>query len=276
MKIKKNINNNVSLCIDNKGRELIAFGKGIGFIKPPYEVPLDKIERTFYNIKETDLDLIASISTDVLEAAINITDSVERNLNITLMPSAALALADHIEFAIQRKRQHIVLELPVQEDIRQLYPDEVKEAYKALDIIKEYTGVRLRKDEAITIALHFISNRIEKTFDTDVNINKILKKITDIIEQTFTLRIDKESFDYSRFITHVNYLMKRVVKGAQSDSDNKEMFESMKKQYPLSYECVREINMVFLEELDRSLNDEELLYLMIHINRSCSRELVDK
>lgn len=276
MKIKKNINNNVSLCIDNKGRELIAFGKGIGFIKPPYEVPLDKIERTFYNIKETDLDLIASISTDVLEAAINITDSVERNLNITLMPSAALALADHIEFAIQRKRQHIVLALPVQEDIRQLYPDEVKEAYKALDIIKEYTGVRLRKDEAITIALHFISNRIEKTFDTDVNINKILKKITDIIEQTFTLRIDKESFDYSRFITHVNYLMKRVVKGAQSDSDNKEMFESMKKQYPLSYECVREINMVFLEELDRSLNDEELLYLMIHINRSCSRELVDK
>ena len=276
MKIKKNINNNVSLCIDNKGRELIAFGKGIGFIKPPYEVPLDKIERTFYNIKETDLDLIASISTDVLEAAINITDSVERNLNITLMPSAALALADHIEFAIQRKRQHIVLALPVQEDIRQLYPDEVKEAYKALDIIKEYTGVRLRKDEAITIALHFISNRIEKTFDTDVNINKILKKITDIIEQTFTLRIDKESFDYSRFITHVNYLMKRVVKGAQSDSDNKEMFESMKKQYPLSYECVREINIVFLEELDRSLNDEELLYLMIHINRSCSRELVDK
>lgn len=276
MKIKKNINNNVSLCIDNKGRELIAFGKGIGFIKPPYEVPLYKIERTFYNIKETDLDLIASISTDVLEAAINITDSVERNLNITLMPSAALALADHIEFAIQRKRQHIVLALPVQEDIRQLYPDEVKEAYKALDIIKEYTGVRLRKDEAITIALHFISNRIEKTFDTDVNINKILKKITDIIEQTFTLRIDKESFDYSRFITHVNYLMKRVVKGTQSDSDNKEMFESMKKQYPLSYECVREINMVFLEELDRSLNDEELLYLMIHINRSCSRELVDK
>lgn len=39
MKVVKNIHNNISLCIDSKGNEVVAFGKGIGFMKPPYEVP---------------------------------------------------------------------------------------------------------------------------------------------------------------------------------------------------------------------------------------------
>ena len=31
MKVIKKINNNVALCLDGNQRELIAFGKGIGF-----------------------------------------------------------------------------------------------------------------------------------------------------------------------------------------------------------------------------------------------------
>ena len=31
MKVIKSINNNVSHCVDSKGREVVAFGKGIGF-----------------------------------------------------------------------------------------------------------------------------------------------------------------------------------------------------------------------------------------------------
>ena len=49
MVVVKNINNNVSLCLDGNGKEVIVFGKGVGFLKPPSEVPLGKIERTFYN-----------------------------------------------------------------------------------------------------------------------------------------------------------------------------------------------------------------------------------
>lgn len=45
MKVIKNINNNVSLCLDSKNNEVIAFGKGIGFTKPPYEIPLSEMIR---------------------------------------------------------------------------------------------------------------------------------------------------------------------------------------------------------------------------------------
>ena len=43
MKVIKNINNNISLCLDSRNNEVVAFGKGIGFTKPPYDVPLSKI-----------------------------------------------------------------------------------------------------------------------------------------------------------------------------------------------------------------------------------------
>ena len=37
MKVIKNINNNISLCLDSRNNEVVAFGKGIGIPKPPYE-----------------------------------------------------------------------------------------------------------------------------------------------------------------------------------------------------------------------------------------------
>ncbi len=46
MKVIKNINNNCAVCQDSTGREVVAFGKGIGFKKPPYEIKLSQIERT--------------------------------------------------------------------------------------------------------------------------------------------------------------------------------------------------------------------------------------
>ena len=45
MKVIKNINNNVAICVDDNGHEVVAMGKGIGFSKPPYEVDLSKITK---------------------------------------------------------------------------------------------------------------------------------------------------------------------------------------------------------------------------------------
>ena len=48
MEVYKKINNNVALARDAKGRELVVFGKGIGFASMPYELTdLSCIQRTF-------------------------------------------------------------------------------------------------------------------------------------------------------------------------------------------------------------------------------------
>lgn len=51
MRVVKKVNNNVAVCIDSNGKELIAFGRGIGFPKTPYELDdLSKIDMTFYKL----------------------------------------------------------------------------------------------------------------------------------------------------------------------------------------------------------------------------------
>ncbi len=272
MKVVKNINNNVSLCIDKKGRECIAFGKGIGFIKPPYEVPLSQIERTFYSNNLIDYEGIKNVPEQIIRLAIHIVDEAERNLHVTFMSTTALALADHIYFAIQRMHQHMSLKLPLREDMKQLYANELSEAYKALDLIEKDIGVKLSKDEAPTIALHFINNRVGEENTCDILSKKMMKECIAIIEKEYSFSINKESFNYSRFVTHLDFLVRRTTKNDQISSVNVSMFEALRKEYPSAYTCVLKISEKFKENLKKSLSDEEKMYLMLHINRLCIRE----
>lgn len=60
MEVYKKINNNVALARDAKGRELVVFGKGIGFASMPYELTdLSRIQRTFYDVKRSILHFSA-------------------------------------------------------------------------------------------------------------------------------------------------------------------------------------------------------------------------
>lgn len=62
MEVYKKINNNVALARDAKGRELVVFGKGIGFASMPYELTdLSCIQRTFYDVNEKYFALLRDV-----------------------------------------------------------------------------------------------------------------------------------------------------------------------------------------------------------------------
>ena len=68
MIVKKKINNNAAICIDSNQRELVAFGKGIGFPPTPYELTdLRKVERTFYNVSPQYVSLLNDIPYDIVQ-----------------------------------------------------------------------------------------------------------------------------------------------------------------------------------------------------------------
>lgn len=271
MKVIKNINNNVSLCIDSKGREVVAFGKGIGFISPPYEIPLEKIDRTFYSHNISDYSVLEEIPVNVIEVSIKIVEELEKSLNVTMLSSAALSIADHINFAIKRNVENVKMEMPIQEDLKLLYPKEILYAEKALKTIKEYTGYDLPTQEVGTLALHFINSQIKKYSDCSIDSEELVHQIRSILEKVYKIKIDVNSFNYSRFVTHMDYLIKRIIKNEQIDSDNEKMYDEIKKRFEKAYECTLLIEQVFDEKLQRKLNKEERLYLMLHINRMCTR-----
>ena len=271
MKVIKNINNNIAHCVDSKGREVVVFGKGIGFYKSGEDIPLNEINRTFYNIKDTDYGVIRQIPTVVINTAIYIIDYAADKLSLTFPSSSAIALADHLQFAIERQDQSIYLPQPLLSDIAQLYPEEMNTALDSLKIIERMTGEKLPRQEAGTIAMHFINDAIKNDsthiFDTYVLIDEIAL----IIEEQFGMKLEKESFNYSRFVTHLDYLIRRLLNKEQIKTRNEMISEEMRNNYPDSYVCAEKIREYLKEKLHEDINDEEILYLVIHINRLLSR-----
>lgn len=271
MKVIKSINNNVSHCLDSKGREVIAFGKGIGFFKSGEEIPLKQINRTFYNIKDTDYGVIKTIPVVIINTAIYIIDYVSDKLSIDFPSSSAMTLADHLQFAIERKDKNIYLPQPLIQDLIQLYPEEMNAAYEALDIIKRATGVALPRVEAGTLAMHFINDRIQPASEEKVDSVTFIEQATDIIEKRFNVKVDRQNFNYSRFVTHLDYLIRRLLNNEEIISRNKELFDQVKSQYPDSVECAYLIDELMKQTYGYQLNEEEILYLAVHINRMISR-----
>lgn len=92
MKILKRINNNTVICVNAKGRELVAIGRGIGFPNGPDEATLDKIERTFYGVDSRYLALLDEIDPQVMEFSAQIADIARSNISRELSAKRAFML----------------------------------------------------------------------------------------------------------------------------------------------------------------------------------------
>lgn len=266
MKVIKNINNNISLCLDSRNNEVVAFGKGIGFTKPPYDVPLSKIDRTFYDVDEEQLAVLNRIPENVLEAAAEIVDLANEKMDNQFRENVVFTLADHIDFSVQRYRKNINIKLPLFYEVRQLYPKESEIGKQALNILKK----------RLDIALHFVNYKAQAETTPDIDYGSIIEQATGIIEQELQVTVDRDSFNYYRFVTHMHYMMKRTLDDAMIDTQNRDIFESMKKEYPSIYSCSVKVAALIEQQLKKSLSEEEILYLILHINRLCAREDCDR
>ena len=250
----------------------MAFGKGLGFIKPPYEIDLKKVERTFYNLNPNFINMIQDISVEAFEIADKVMNYASIVLDCELNANLVFTLADHLNFAIKRHEQGVNLKLPIVTDIEQLFEQEIDVGRYALTLIQDRLQISLPKVEAAYIALNIINsefNNMRK--DGDIN-DKIIQDITVLIERNFNIKIDIESFSYSRFVSHMYYLLKREKKNHRIKSDNKRLYQSLVDTYPKTYQCLLQIKNYFNTACDWNLADEECLYLMLHINRLYARE----
>jgi len=73
-------------------------------------------------------------------------------------------------------------------------------------------------------------------------------------------------------VTHLQYLLKRQDQGVFIKSDNKQLYEDLVKQFPKTSDCVEKIAQFLQERMGFELEKEEKLYLILHVNRLCSRE----
>lgn len=263
--------------MDKEGKELIAYGKGIGFPKVPYELTdLNQIDRTFYDIDDKYLDLLQELPEKVLDFAAKLVDIAHNELQYELNPNLVMTLADHIHFCIQRARKKIVVQMPLICEIEQSFPKEAKIGKYAVRQMERRFGVQLNENEASGISISFANARNSAEKKADMSIQKwfheALEDTISIVEDTVGILIERESFNFARYSSHLMYLLKRIDSNQTLDTDNGIMYQSIREEFPEIAECIDKIEAYFEKRFDIQLSKEEKMYLMLHINRICVRE----
>lgn len=274
MKVAKRINNNAVMCVDSKGRSVVAFGKGIAFAidKETGDLPLAAIERTFYNVDEHYLALLEELTPSVLAVSADIIEAADFELPYELSHNAVLALADHITFAIQRAKKGINIQMPLAYDVAQMYPVEYKIGEYAVQQISRKLTVDLPKNEAVGIAMALLNASLTPE-DSDASAiqasrdNAIIDSVTKIIEDEFGIAVDRDGFEYARFATHIHYLLGRIRKGEPMNIEGSELYGVVRAQSERAAECLDKAVALIRDEFDEEITDSEKLYVLMHIMR---------
>lgn len=267
MRVVKNINNNVSLCLDAQGHEVIVFGKGVGFVKPPHQIALKEIERTFYDLDLNYLEIISTLSFQALTLAGQIVNYANSLTNQVYAANLVISLADHIDFALKREREEINLKLPLYYDLKTFYPTELKIGRYALKLINAQFYVNLPSSEAAIIALHLIDYQNGNS-SVPLKHESVIDQCCRIIETALHFEINRNDFSYARFVTHMYFLLNRLAEKQDLHIGNDTLFKTMIREYPEIHQCACQI----AAELALPLGDDEIVYLMIHINRLLARQ----
>lgn len=269
MQVIKKVNNNAAICLDSSNRELVAFGNGIGFPKVPYELEdLSVIKHTYYDVDARYIGLLSELPEEVIEVSSHIVEIARNTLAQNLNGNVVFTLADHLAFAIERTKQQINIKNPLAYDLRHLYPKEIAVGKQALQLVEKTLGVVLSESEATSVALHLINaeNGLGEMDDT-VKTTNIVNEITQIIQDFFQMELDDAGLAFSRFVVHLHYLIIRTQNQEPLEKANESLYEFTKQKYPKTYQCLLKIKAYIETSCSMVLNQDEDLYLMIHLNR---------
>lgn len=269
MIIEKVMNNNCVLASMND-QEVIISGPGVGYNKKSgMPVPQHPANRTFY-VRNEEKDklykLIERVDIDYVFISEKIIRYAEMNLDKKLNPSLLLILADHISNAVSRIASGIQITNIFRDEIRMLYQTEYAISRDALSIINEQFNVQLPDDEIGFIALHILNN-YENTSDYEsVRILELSQKITDMIENVYGRKADRNAFNYSRFMIHLKYFASRVLCNEKpEDKDIGDIYEHFLEQDLTLQHSIIEIEKYLNSTFRYELVREEKLYLSIRI-----------
>lgn len=271
MQIIKVINNNVISSEDDKGKEIIVMGKGIGFGKKAgEEIDETKIEKVFSLPDESTsqfMQVVKDMSYEYIRTAELVIAYARETLGYHLSKNIYVTLTDHLGYAIERKRQGIVVANELSWEMKKFYNAEFQVGLKALDIVKQELDVELPEDEAGFIAMHLVNAQMGGQMNQSRNMPAMIKDILNIVRYTFQVELDEKSLSYERFVTHLRFFVQRVISREDSERNDEEFDQLIADRFPRSYECAQKIKSYMKKKLDYEVSDVEISYLAVHIHR---------
>lgn len=277
MVISKILNNNSAVVLDHDHQEVVVIGKGIAYRKKPGDqINPAAIDKKFclssQKLNTQFQDVIVNLPIEEIAIVSKIIKMARLTLSRKISDSIYISLSDHIHFALRNHEKGIFVKNNLMFDIIRFYPAEYEIGSKGLEIIQQETGVQLPNDEAGFIALHIVNAQTENGIGTGQieRSTKIIEEILDIVMNYFDTAIKEDSLTYYRFVNHLRYFSQRVVSNNifTQDAKDEELLQLMKQTYKDSYLCAMNIKGFIKGKYSVDIGEEELLYLVIHIQRA--------
>lgn len=273
--VKKTLNNNVLIALNQGQEEVVLIGKGIGFhYKKSNVVSEDAIDKLFILQDKQEQahykELLPTIDNHTLEAIITSTELISRKANAILNEHIHVALTDHLVFAINRLSRGLSVKNPFLSETKALYPFEYEIAAEVVDYINQKMDILLPEGEVGFIALHVHSAIVNKDISDINKYSQLVKLMVETIEDRLNITIDKDGVDYIRLIRHIRYTIERVINDERLEEPGK-IAELLKTEYPECYNLSWKLIKIMQQTLKKSVYDAESVYLTLHLERLYSK-----
>lgn len=270
MRVVKILNSSVILAKNKKNSEVVLMGKGIGYKHKVGDIiPSQEIEKVYMlDSKRSNIEAIERTTSQYLEIASEIYQIAESKLSMKLDKNLIIILADHLTFAIYRFNNNLIFENKLLWEIQKYYHKEYEIGIEAVKLLDKELGIHIDKAEAANIAFHIV-NAENEVYNNEYayKTTKFVNDILTIIKYHYKLNFDESSLDYIRFITHLKFFMQRVIDNTLNDSCDLFIYNQIVEKYADDFICVEKIANYIEETLKIVINEDEKVYLLIHINR---------
>lgn len=269
--IKKSLNNSM-LLVDNDQREMILFGKGIGFgAKPGTHIDLAQVEKVFLPLSDLKSRHFLSL-TDTIPAALfdishDILTLARSQCGDRLNSVLLFTLAEHLHFAVERSRSGQLIHNKLSWEVKRYYPQEYGVGLLARAQVNDKFDVELPEDEAVNIAFHLINASSQDDDSSAHQQVELVNRIAEIVRYKLGKVIDTQSVNYMRFITHLRYFAERVLAGKIALSETEDFYQELMRHRPDAMTVAWVIRDYVQDKYQLTLPKDELTWLSIHISR---------
>ncbi|MCM3132657.1 PRD domain-containing protein [Paenibacillus polysaccharolyticus] len=277
MRVVKVLNTSIVLAKRNDNKEVIAMGKGIGFRSRPGDIINEnEIEKVYVVENEGMSSDMTALMRETPEEYLILADEIisyaKQVLSRDLSENLYFSLTDHLHMAANRFKSNITIQNRMLWEVQKFYPQEFLIGKQALKFIKDKLGLDLPEEEAANIAFHLVNaQQTEQNMSQVMMMTTTVKDILNIIRIHYGIELDTSSINYSRFLTHLQFFVQRLLENTMLESKDDELLERISSKYPEESNCVSKINNYIGAKFERFMSNEERLYLIIHISRVMDR-----
>ncbi|WP_077301932.1 glucose PTS transporter transcription antiterminator GlcT [Virgibacillus pantothenticus] len=269
--VKKTLNNNVLIALDDQEKEVVLIGSGIGFhYKKKDIIHKSEIEKLFVLRDEQEQEqykqLLPRVDETLLHSIIAVIDMIRKRSDVMLNESVHVALTDHIVFAYNRMLKGLEIKNPFLSETKVLYPFEYEIASEIVDYLNQHLEVQLPEGEIGFIALHVHSAITNKNLSEINKYSQLVTQFVDIIEEQLKIKVDRTGIEYTRLVRHIRYTIERVLKEETVEEPAK-IASLLKKEYPTCYNLAWKLIKMMQQTLKQPVYEAEAVYLTMHLQR---------